>query len=404
VSAQPERSGPRRSLRVLVLTNHLMHFGGSEVIALEVAEWFRDRGDEVTIGANRAGPPLTDCLDGIELTLEVDAIDLARFDLVWCQHDMLAFVPVKTVRAAARRPPSIALAGLSPSHPFEVVDGVRARGLGAIVHANSTKTAAAIEAQTFGLARRRRIVVFHNAAPPAFFTDTGPVTATGPLRTLLVISNHPPKELIDALATLAARGIEVRMIGAGRDPRRVVPEDLAGADAVVTIGKSVVYALAQRRPVYLYDQFGGDGWLVPAIWRTNLFHNFAGQPQRRRISADELVAEITDGFDPARTALPDVLSYVDERFHLDHHLRALRRRVGPLATVRRSLRWRASLARPSFRAHLQVMNRRGVVQRRYYLGFTRSEPKKVGVVRKFWWSNADALSLTRDPSAAPDDE
>ena len=43
-------SGP--ALRVLVLTNHFSIYSGSEIVAMQTAQWFARQGDLVTLGAN----------------------------------------------------------------------------------------------------------------------------------------------------------------------------------------------------------------------------------------------------------------------------------------------------------------------------------------------------------------
>jgi hypothetical protein len=47
-------------LRVLVLTNHFKWFGGSEIVALEIARGLASLGDDVTLAANVLGAPLAD--------------------------------------------------------------------------------------------------------------------------------------------------------------------------------------------------------------------------------------------------------------------------------------------------------------------------------------------------------
>jgi hypothetical protein len=108
-------------MRVLVLTNHFSEFAGSEIIALEVAQWFVEQGDQVALAANFIRPPISDLGGSIELLRDIDDIDLSSFDLVWCQHGLLSLLPFASFAAAAMAPPLVALVSLSPFEPYEHV-------------------------------------------------------------------------------------------------------------------------------------------------------------------------------------------------------------------------------------------------------------------------------------------
>ena len=106
------------------------------------------------------------------------------------------------------------------------------------------------------------------------------------------------------------------------------PRDIAQADAILTIGKSAQYAIAQAKPVFVYDHFGGDGWLTRANFNANLTHNFSGRPACRRLTPDALAAEIVNGY-PMAAAEAARLGEVGDLslLHLDTHLTALRERA-----------------------------------------------------------------------------
>ena len=87
---------------------------------------------------------------------------------------------------------------------------------------------------------------------------------------------------------------------------------------MISIGKSVIYAIAQRRPVFMYDHFGGDGWLTRDNFATNLYHNFSGRPRLRRLAPDALAAELLSGYGAAAQEAQRFGECVDlSRLHLD---------------------------------------------------------------------------------------
>lgn len=390
----PRRTPPPTApLRVLVLTNHFHHYAGSELVALEVAEWFAARGDAVTIGTHEHGDPMTTAAAPIPVVTEIDDLALGDFDLVWCQHDLLSFLPVASFETAARNSqvPLVVVVSLGPSHPFEHVNAVVASSLSAVVYAGTTKVAAAVGETSHGLLRRS-VRVLNNAAPDPFWTGAGP--APTELRRVVAISNHAPAELAEALQLLSDHGIEVRRVGLGGSEQvRISAADIDAADAVISIGKSVIYAIARRRPVYLYDHFGGDGWLGPENWAENSFHNFAGLPRRRRLEASAITCEIISGFGAAVDSMTSLAALVGDEFRLGHHLSALREMALATSPRRRSLRLRAHLATPHFRALLETDRRKSLLVRRFYLAAAQAEPTELGTVRKWWWGAADAERL-----------
>ncbi len=360
-------------MRVLVLTNHFAEFCGSAVVALEVASWFAGRGDAVTLAANYLADPIRGVAPPeLSLTDEVEDLELAGFDLVWCQHDLLSLLPLAAfARASDRREvPLVAYVSLSPHEPYESVDPMVAASLGAEIFANSVETRRAIVERSHGLLESAAIRIFHNAAPASFWerraAESRPLPAA--LRSLAMVSHHPPREISEAAERLQAAGIQVRRIGREHDHHLVTPEDLRRVDALVSIGKSAVYALATATPIYLYDHFGGDGWLSAGNFTVNAEHNFSGRPARRRLTAEAIVRELLDGFTAAREAFQALATSLDVApFALDHHLAPLRER----ATARHadplpSARLRAGLADARFRAHLEASRAKHHVMRHSY--------------------------------------
>jgi hypothetical protein len=354
-------------MRILVLTNHFAEFAGSEIVALEVAEWFRDRGDEVTIGSNHFGAPLTDEATGITLVDNLDAIELDAFDLVWCQHDLLSQLPVATFeRAAVTALPHIAMVTLSPFEPYEHLNVPLARALSADMLANSPETRDEMLRRHPGALFEDDVQVFFNAAPPHFHAASRR-RARSALEHLTVVSNHVPPEMREALSTLAAEGVTVRILGKGDEWKRLQADDITATDAAVTIGKTVVYCLAQAVPVYIYDHLGGDGWLIPETCASAMHHNFSGRPARRRLPADMIAREILLGFEEASAAALQRKSWIDlPSLDLGTHLRALRRRALERPVAAATTHLRSWLQQPGMPAHLEALRQKNLVMRHSY--------------------------------------
>lgn len=367
-----------RARRVLVATNHLAAFAGSEILALDVAKWFLAKGDEVTLAANHVARPLSEHIpDAVRVETDLGRLAVGDYDLIWCQHDVLSLIPIASWREAcdASRIPFVVYASLSPYEPIEHIDPLMWRALSADLMANSEETKAKQIERGHGLIRPNQVEVFYNAVDGAFWRTCNPGVAdppTAPSR-MAVISNHIPAELDAALRLLEQRGVDVRRIGQAHDYHLVAPADMMEIEACITIGRSVVYAMATRTPVFLYDRFGGDGWLTRDTFQNSGPCNFSGRPACRRLSPEEIVTELLDGFSQARAEMSSIGTWGDlDQFTLDTHLGPARRRaLDPDLKLQRQRTFDRHLKSRAFCAHLEASRLKHIVLTQWYLHIVR---------------------------------
>jgi len=348
-------------MKVLIATNHLAAYTGSEIIALEVAEGFRAAGHTPLLFANAVSEELQKHAAGRGLEVRDGELQSPEeFDLVWSQHFVFPLWLRHFQPAAGKERPLFVFAHLSPYEPYESPAPLVEDLFADVILANSPETRDALVAA--GLPARR-IRLFPNPAP-AVFNCSPPATST--LRRLLVVTNHMPAELKGALAILQAEaGVEVTHLGMEGVHRRVFPEDLREHDAVVAIGKTTQYALLARRPVYCYDLYGGPGWLSTGNFAKAAQFNFSGRCTRRKLPAGEIAAEVLNGFEKAAQFASSLNEGTLERFTLEPYLHslaaeALRRQTWTEREVRRILRWAPQLSR--VRAMAEAVRREVVVQ------------------------------------------
>lgn len=321
-------------LRVLVTTAYLAEFSGSEVLALDVARYFNGFGADVTIATNFVNPLVRAAIPaGIQLTDDVNGCDLRAFDLVWCQHSLVAQFSMRSLQIVCEdgELPLIALVSLSRRERLESIDLVLANVLGSPVMCNSSITQRHVRDRVTD-DYRGPIVSFDNAPLDEFWSirrqrDALASADTEPreLRHVTAISNHPPQELSDALDMLERNGIAVQRLGRGAEYKLVGPGDFAETDAVISIGRSVHFALASGVPVFVYDHFGGDGWLTSATFARDLRHNFTGRPLNQRRPASELADEILSGYDLAVREFSVIMQRTDvDELRLERWLEWLR--------------------------------------------------------------------------------
>lgn len=300
--------------RILVTTAHLAAFSGSEVLAIDVARYYKSQGAEVTIATNYINPIIGHAVpDGIHLIDDIEACELSSFDLVWCQHSLVGLYRCESLRAlaVAGKIPLVALVTLSRRERLEAVDITLAKVLGGPIICNSSVTQLHTQRQ-FGNSPGGSIISFNNASLDDFWRVRAvrgkyPRTS-GELKHLTAISNHPPPELLEALTLLEEAGVAVRRIGRDHEYNLVDPTVFERTDAVVSIGRSVHFALAAGVPAYVYDHFGGDGWLTPSNVALNQRYNFTGRPGNRRLHASAIVSEIWNGYHAAVRDMSDILA------------------------------------------------------------------------------------------------
>ncbi len=300
-----------RGSKVLLLTGQLFQWAGSELVIFELAEECMRRGASVTVHASYSEPDFCANFHTIGAHFEPDreAISLRDFDVVYCQHQIITCFLDQLLDIPAAKLPLIVYGHLSPFAAIEFPGPQIESLFGDAFLCNSQETMSKM--RELGL-DHTRLRLMPNPAPDAFFAV--PVNERM-LSRILVVSNHLPDEVRSSFKLLEADGVMVTFVGLHGTRVRVTPELIAEHDAIISIGKTVQYALAAKRPVYVYDHFGGPGWLSEGNFTKAAEHNFSGRCCNRKITAEILKDEIRSGFDTAVADL-DRLSNRIEEFRL----------------------------------------------------------------------------------------
>ncbi len=307
-------------MKILLTNVWLNNFAGSEMVTLELYNYFAEQGHNVEIFTNVVSPVIENFLkdNGIRYSTPSSFIVSNEYDLVWVHHQNIP-------REFFENNPAIGkwiFHHMSPFEPLEFsINSEIENTLSDVILANSGETAKKLE--TLGL-NTRKVDVFGNPVPSDFFEfpEAGKSNSY-----FLFITNHPPSEILEAMETLTARGEKIIHLGMGSKwakARRVTPMDLAGAAVTVSIGKTIQYAIALKKVFYIYDHFGGDGFISSREnFEENSFFNFSGRSSRKVKSADEIVSELLNH----ATNDPFSLGYIIEEdfasFNLDLRLQAI---------------------------------------------------------------------------------
>lgn len=275
--------------RILITNAWLKDIGGSELVAVELAEEYAARGWEAVLYSPIIGEPLLSSIDPkVIVTSKYPDLD-AGWDIVWDQHGVL-------VNALDRRPGQV----ICTNHMSSYVEMEKPRYelKGSVVDrifCNSEETRMSMGAE-FAL----KAELMQNPSP---FRTANVYRGTA----ALFISKHRPKELFEVVERLSIPSLMYN--GDTRINRRVFTH----ASFLVANGKSVQYALTAGVPVFLYDHFGGPGWLTENNFEKAAYYNFSG----RGFKKDKRVIETLYMYD-AIEPIPSTL--VNWRYRLQEWL------------------------------------------------------------------------------------
>lgn len=307
---------------VLITQNHLANFAGSEMVVLELCEYLLRQGLKVDVYTHYFGNPVKSPLRNPHLRV-IDNPDhrfnLNDYGLVWIHHQI---IPRSILEQLANRPSTVPFVyhHMSPYEPLEFpfLAAVELQ-LADLILTNSKETLRAF--RKLGLNNDGRLVVFGNPAPDEFMVKR-PITKDN-FSNLLVVSNHIPKEVQDAVEILNSRGIQGHFLGHHiGEPARLTPQELQKHDLVITIGKTVQYALLSNVPVYCYDHFGGPGFLNEKNFRKARDLNFSGRGFGRK-SAEEIANDIITNYATASKAFNELHRRYAKKFTLSNRMNNL---------------------------------------------------------------------------------
>jgi hypothetical protein len=271
--------------KVLITQQELANFGGSEVVTLEITKYALSLGFQVTILTNYFGPPVSDNpLPGVKIVGPDQPLELEEFSHIWIHHN---FIP-KSLLDYLGKGTSVLLSAkiafhhMSPYVPIESpLIPTLETAIADSVYFNSPETEAAYQDL---FANKKKLKVLGNPAPDEFSLNTRGLSDKKTPESVLVVSNHPPQEMLDALAELKSEGLlkKYDLFGVHGSAKLITPQELTKYDAIISIGKTVQYGILAGLPVYCYDHFGGSGYLNEKTFDLNRFYNFSGRGFKKK--------------------------------------------------------------------------------------------------------------------------
>jgi hypothetical protein len=278
------RGGP--ALRIVLATRALAEPGGSESYCLTLAHEFDRLGHDVTLMAEELGP-LADMAEerGLRIARGASALPL-ECDVALVQDSVVT-------AALVSHYPEARVIHVAHSSLFDHQLPVLTAGVVDAVVVLNARVAERVRA----LALDVPVLRLRQPIDTRRFAPAGALPAR-PRRALL-LGNYLDGERRAAIVdTWREEGIECTQTGIPTHPALDVRPAIAQADIVVARGRAALEAMSCGRAVYIYDAFGGDGWVTADNYAAIEADGFAGLAATRPLEPDDLAADLA-GYRPS---------------------------------------------------------------------------------------------------------
>ncbi len=311
--------------KVLITNFGIVQFTGSEINTSTIAKRLKEIGYEVYLGVIETDSPLYDVVkenfDHVIYLLEND-FDFSKteFDLVWTHHSFLLDWLIFEKGLKAKK---IITSSLSPNEPFE----------SAPIYANELSLTIANSPETYEQLTKvedvKNVYLFENYSFSSYFNKNINIKE---LKNIAVVSNHIPEEEMQAIELLREKKYNVDIYGFAGTQTLITNEILEKYDCIVTIGKTVQYAMSLKIPVYIYDIHGGDGYLTIENMEQNRSHNFSGRGFDKK-DANTIANEIIENFEKELEQLEDIKQYALSNFNFEQKIDEILHKVEEMPEV-----------------------------------------------------------------------
>ncbi|MBC8578932.1 glycosyltransferase [Zhenhengia yiwuensis] len=299
--------------KILITNYSIAEFAGSEINCLSLALQFKKMGAIVEVATFNFGEPIREKFEKSEIIVTnilLEELKEKSYDLIWAHHtivlDYLIFI--KQIKGY-----KIIFSSLSPFEPLEVAP-YYANEL-TLCLANSEETRKKILEENV---EESNIYVFPNYVDEEFFKYTWDRRNDLPKK-VAIVSNHLPIEEIQLIDLLREDGVEVDIYGVGYIQTLITPEILIGYDLIISIGKTVQYAMAMGIPLYCYDIHGGPGWIDEKNIYDTFNTNFSGRGFKRYL-AEEIYVDLLKGYSHSKLNLIKLKEFVRKYCSLEKNL------------------------------------------------------------------------------------
>ena len=187
-----------------------------------------------------------------------------------------------------------------------------------IIGANSKMV---IDVLTKQMPIKKDIIVFPNYAPNIYFHNK--IKKVEKIIKICIVSNHVPKELNDFQKIAITNGIKVDIYGIGNIEKYVDNNVLSEYDLIISIGKTIYYALAMGKLAYCYDRFGGYGFINSKNIDECFQKNFSGKGLGKFLTGQEIYNDIIENFKNTNKCLKKMQEYAFSYFNFENNIKKI---------------------------------------------------------------------------------
>ena len=316
--------------RVLITQSALRLLAGSEIVTFELASYFQKNNIDITVFTWYYSDPIKKEFEKNKIHVITDETDKALdkpFDLVWINHQVLPESIIKKINKTSSTyylfNHMSSLDSLYLEQPY--VYGLESQiGTASLFVSDESMS---FNKKKYGDIFNNRSV-FPNMSPEKFLKSVTKLSAS---KKILIVSNHPPEEIKNAKPLLEKAGFIVESIGQTNTKYSLItPKILKQYCCVITIGKTVQYCLTLNIPVYIYDHFGGCGFLNNKNYEKAKNHNFSGRGFDKK-DPRQITKEILEGINTAHVFQTKNLEKFKTTFSLNTNLQKLLSTLPPKA-------------------------------------------------------------------------
>lgn len=284
----------------ILFTNlYLQSRSGSELHIGELAQAFMKMGWDVTCYTLVTGYPLQGELQesGVKIVEFGDEGQLAdHYDVLFAQHHLISDYLISRGTQTFRK----VIVSILGIYEMEALPSFAWLADAIIYVSEEAKLHYSKITSSFGVPQ----IVIPNYATPCYFEyglKTRDYGATP--KTIAVISNHIPKELVSLKELVSGDCCSIDFIGIEYDSVSISPGFIKKYDLVISIGRTIQMCFAAMVPCYCYDHFGGPGYISADEALDHATKNFSGRSVPQKKSELEIWDEINKGYSKAVSEL-----------------------------------------------------------------------------------------------------
>ena len=278
----------------ILITQSALHFlAGSEITTLELATFFQQNGASVLVFTWYLESPMKDEFEKRKIPVTTNEEDdrLNEIDIAWIHHQVIPEKILATLKNTKH--PQFFFFHMSPlsyvpiEHPY--LNDIENKIANKVLF-SSKGTKDSLLSLFPSLTNKSDIL--ENLLPDSFCMKRRNPTQP---KNILIVSNHPPEELTKASRILTKHHFNVNCIGQDGKVELITIDILKQYDLVIAIGKTVVYCLGANIPIYVYDHFGGPGFLSEKNFEKTRYRTFSGRDFNKK-TPQKIVEEILNNY------------------------------------------------------------------------------------------------------------